>query len=199
MPETSGTVALPTGRANCSTKLLSLNAEASEAQSFSQRPRRGTPGSGFEGSGALNQEEPEIEERQLRRRGAIRARPHGEIRARTRRHIDLKYLPALRNARNDFEFAAVDDFSREAVVSIGTEPDERSGRRLYRARRSRLCRTAIEAVLTDNAFAFTMRHARYAEADAFQQACAASASVTTAASLRAAVERQGRALLSHDQ
>ena len=36
-------------------------------------------------------------------------------------HIDLKYLPALRNARNDFEFAAVDDFSREAVVSIRTD------------------------------------------------------------------------------
>src|SRR5689334_16972974 len=35
-------------------------------------------------------------------------------------HIDLKYLPALRNARHDFEFAAVDDFSREAVVSIRT-------------------------------------------------------------------------------
>src|SRR5262245_23037506 len=36
-------------------------------------------------------------------------------------HIDLKFLPALRNARNDFEFAAVDDFSREAVVAIRTE------------------------------------------------------------------------------
>ena len=36
-------------------------------------------------------------------------------------HIDLKYLPALRNARHDFEFAAVDDFSREAVVSIRTD------------------------------------------------------------------------------
>src|SRR5918994_3080026 len=30
-------------------------------------------------------------------------------------HIDLKFLPALRNARHDYEFAAVDDFSREAV------------------------------------------------------------------------------------
>src|SRR5437879_6272446 len=36
-------------------------------------------------------------------------------------HIDFKYLPALRNARHDFEFAAVDDFSREAVVWITTE------------------------------------------------------------------------------
>ena len=36
-------------------------------------------------------------------------------------HIDVKYLPALRNARHDFEFAAVDDFSREAVVWITTD------------------------------------------------------------------------------
>ncbi len=36
-------------------------------------------------------------------------------------HIDFKFLPALRNARHDVEFAAVDDFSREAVVWIATE------------------------------------------------------------------------------
>ena len=36
-------------------------------------------------------------------------------------HLDIKFLPALRNARYDYEFAAVDDFSREAVVSITTE------------------------------------------------------------------------------
>src|SRR5215217_6958853 len=36
-------------------------------------------------------------------------------------HIDLKYLPALRNSRNDFKFAAVDDFTREAVVWITTD------------------------------------------------------------------------------
>ena len=38
-------------------------------------------------------------------------------------HLDLKYLPALRNARHDFEFAAVDDFSREAVgLDFGPTP-----------------------------------------------------------------------------
>src|SRR5215470_19715242 len=36
-------------------------------------------------------------------------------------HVDIKLLPALRNARYDYEFAAVDDFSREAVVAITTE------------------------------------------------------------------------------
>ena len=40
-------------------------------------------------------------------------------------HLDLKYLPALRNARHDFEFAAVDDFSREAVVAIHTDQPAR--------------------------------------------------------------------------
>ena len=53
------------------------------------------------------------------------SRPHGRRYEKTRPgellHIDLKYLPALRNARHDFEFAAVDDFSREAVVRIQTE------------------------------------------------------------------------------
>lgn len=88
-------------------------------------------------------------------------------------HLDLKYLPALRNARHDFEFAAVDDFSREAVVAIGTDQTSAAaaaflehvvGTLPYR----------IEAVLTDNAFAFTMRHARYAERQTrFQQVCAA--------------------------
>ena len=88
-------------------------------------------------------------------------------------HLDLKYLPALRNARHDFEFAAVDDFSREAVVAIGTDQTSAAaaaflehvvGTLPYR----------IEAVLTDNAFAFTMRHARHAERlTRFQQVCAA--------------------------
>src|SRR5262249_58287924 len=37
-------------------------------------------------------------------------------------HVDIKILPALRNARYDSEFAAVDDYSREPVVAITTEP-----------------------------------------------------------------------------
>ena len=88
-------------------------------------------------------------------------------------HLDLKFLPALRNARNDFEFAAVDDFSREAVVSIHTEQtsavaaaflEHVLGTLPYR----------VDAVLTDNAFAFTMRHAHHADRlTRFQQVCAA--------------------------
>ena len=88
-------------------------------------------------------------------------------------HIDVKYLPALRNARNDFEFAAVDDFSREAVVSIRTEATSSAAANFLEHVATTLP-YAIEAVLTDNAFAFTMRHALHSDRlTRFQQACAA--------------------------
>jgi transposase InsO family protein len=86
-------------------------------------------------------------------------------------HIDLKYLPALRDARNDFEFAAVDDFSREAVVWITTEQTSVAATAFLERVASTLP-YPIEAVLTDNAFAFTMRHALHADRlTRFQQAC----------------------------
>jgi transposase InsO family protein len=88
-------------------------------------------------------------------------------------HLDLKYLPALRNARNDFEFAAVDDFSREAVVAIRTEQTSASAAEFLEHVVRRLP-YRIEAVLTDNALAFTMRYAHHADRQTrFQQACAA--------------------------
>lgn len=87
-------------------------------------------------------------------------------------HLDLKYLPALRNARHDFEFAAVDDFSREAVVSIRTEQTSASAAAFLEQVVATLP-YRIEAVLTDNAFAFTMRHALHASRlTQFQQLCA---------------------------
>jgi transposase InsO family protein len=86
-------------------------------------------------------------------------------------HIDLKYLPALRNARNDFEFAAVDDFSREAVVWITTDQTSAAAT-AFLERVAEALPYPIEAVLTDNAFAFTMRHAHHADRlTRFQQAC----------------------------
>jgi len=88
-------------------------------------------------------------------------------------HIDFKYLPALRNARHDFEFAAVDDFSREAVVWIATDATSATAT-TFLERVSAALPYPIEAVLTDNAFAFTMRHALHAERQTrFQQACTA--------------------------
>ena len=114
-------------------------------------------------------------------------------------HIDLKYLPALRDARNDFEFAAVDDFSREAVVSIGTEATSLAAASFLEHVAATLP-YPIEAVLTDNAFAFTMRHARFSRStDPFSTGlCRARHSALPAPSLCAAVERQSRALLSDD-
>lgn len=88
-------------------------------------------------------------------------------------HVDLKYLPALRNARHDFEFAAVDDFSREAVVSIRTDQTSAAAAAFLEHVVTRLP-YRIEAVLTDNAMAFTMRYAHHADRlTRFQQACAA--------------------------
>jgi transposase InsO family protein len=88
-------------------------------------------------------------------------------------HLDLKYLPALRNARHDFEFAAVDDFSREAVVSIRTDATSRTAASFLEHVAATLP-YRIEAVLTDNAFAFTMRHALHADRlTQFQRVCAA--------------------------
>ena len=63
-------------------------------------------------------------------------------------HLDVNFLPALRNARWDFEFGAVDDFTREAVAWNTTE----QGARTAAASRERVLKQLpyrIEAVLTD--------------------------------------------------
>lgn len=89
-------------------------------------------------------------------------------------HLDVKVLPALRNARYDYEFAAVDDFSREAVAWIA--PDQTSP--TAAAFLERVVTTlpySIDAVLTDNAWAFTMRHAHHGDrATRFQEVCHAA-------------------------
>lgn len=86
-------------------------------------------------------------------------------------HVDIKLLPALRNARYDYEFAAVDDFSREAIVAITTEQTSAAAtdflEHVVRALPYR-----VEAVLTDNALAFTMRYAMHNDRlTRFEQAC----------------------------
>jgi transposase InsO family protein len=87
-------------------------------------------------------------------------------------HIDIKFLPALRNARYDYEFAAVDDFSREAVVWIGLDQSSTSATTFLEQVVATLP-YRVEAILTDNAFAFTMRYAQHADRlTRFQQACA---------------------------
>jgi transposase InsO family protein len=85
-------------------------------------------------------------------------------------HVDLKYLPSLEN-RAEFEFAAVDDFTREAVVWIAR------ARTTYNATAflEQLVATLpypIEAVMTDNDLVFTMRFAYYRQRRTrFEQAC----------------------------
>jgi len=86
-------------------------------------------------------------------------------------HVDIKMLPALRNARYDYEFAAVDDFSREAVVAITTEQTSAAATTFLEQVVRRLP-YRVEAVLTDNALAFTMKHAWHRERlTRFEQAC----------------------------
>jgi transposase InsO family protein len=87
-------------------------------------------------------------------------------------HIDVKFLPALRNARYDYEFAAIDDFSREAVVGIRLDQTSATATAFLEHVLARLP-YKVEAVLTDNAFAFTMRYAKHADRRTrFEQACA---------------------------
>jgi transposase InsO family protein len=86
-------------------------------------------------------------------------------------HVDIKLLPALRNARYDYEFAAVDDFSREAVVAITTEQTSQAATGFLEQVVAQLP-YPIEAVLTDNALAFTMRYALHCDRRTrFEQAC----------------------------
>jgi transposase InsO family protein len=86
-------------------------------------------------------------------------------------HLDIKLLPSLRNARYDYEFAAVDDFSREAVVTIATDQTSGTATTFLETIVAALP-YRVEAILTDNAFAFTMRYAHYADRlTRFEQAC----------------------------
>jgi len=86
-------------------------------------------------------------------------------------HLDIKFLPALRNARYDYEFAAVDDFSREAVARIAFDQTSVAATAFL----EHVVQTLpyrIEAVMTDNALAFSMRLAfRSGRLTRFQQAC----------------------------
>jgi len=85
-------------------------------------------------------------------------------------HVDLKYLPTLEN-RAEFEFVAVDDFTREAVVWIARDRTTRSATRFLEHLLAGLP-YPIEAVMTDNDLAFTMRFAHHRERlTRFEQAC----------------------------
>jgi len=85
-------------------------------------------------------------------------------------HIDLKYLPSLEN-RAEFEFAAVDDFTREAVVWIAAARTALNAT-LFLERLVEALPYPVEAVMTDNDLVFTMRFAYYRQRHTrFEQAC----------------------------
>src|SRR5262245_14446312 len=74
-------------------------------------------------------------------------------------HLDLKYLPALEN-RPEFEYAAIDDFSREGHALIGRERSTVAATRFLEHVLAQLP-YRVEAVMTDNDMMFTMRYAYY--------------------------------------
>lgn len=86
-------------------------------------------------------------------------------------HLDIKMLPSLRNARYDYEFAAVDDYSREAVVTLTTDQSSAAAT-AFLERVVAAMPYRIDAILTDNAMAFTMRYAHHRDRlTRFEQAC----------------------------
>ena len=72
-------------------------------------------------------------------------------------HVDLKYLPELENGP-EFEYAAIDDFSREAVATITRERSTAAATRFLEHVLAELP-YPVEAVMTDNDMMFTMRYA----------------------------------------
>lgn len=76
-------------------------------------------------------------------------------------HLDLKYLPAL-DAGAEFEFAAIDDFSREAVATIGPARNTLAATRFLEHVLAHLP-YRVDAVMTDNDMMFTMRYALHSD------------------------------------
>jgi len=86
-------------------------------------------------------------------------------------HLDFKYLPELDFPHQEYEFAAIDDFSREAVASIRAERSSRVATAFLEDVLARLP-YPVDAVLTDNDMVFTMRFAYYSQRKTyFEQAC----------------------------
>ena len=84
-------------------------------------------------------------------------------------HLDYKYLPPLAN-RREFEYVAVDDYSREAVARIAGERSTKAATAFLEHVLAQLP-YPVEAVMTDNDLLFTMRYAFHAERlTRFQQA-----------------------------
>jgi len=78
-------------------------------------------------------------------------------------HLDIKELvPLRRRTAPEQQFAVLDDYSREAFSRIYPEATTRVATD-FLLRALRYYRYPVQAVLTDNALCFTMRHAYHAE------------------------------------
>ena len=76
-------------------------------------------------------------------------------------HLDLKYLPAL-GPQPEFEYAAIDDFSREGLATIARERSTVAATRFLEHVLAQLP-YRVEAVMTDNDMMFTMRYAFHSD------------------------------------
>ena len=84
-------------------------------------------------------------------------------------HLDYKYLPTLGN-RQEFEYVAIDDFSREGVAHIAGDRSTVAATAFLEHVLAQLS-YRVEAVMTDNDLLFTMRYAFHADRlTRFQQA-----------------------------
>jgi transposase InsO family protein len=76
-------------------------------------------------------------------------------------HLDLKYLPALEN-RPEFEYAAIDDYSREGLATIARERSTAAATKFLEYVLAQLP-YRVAAVMTDNDMMFTMRYAFHSD------------------------------------
>ena len=84
-------------------------------------------------------------------------------------HVDFKYLPPLGN-RPEFEYVAIDDFTREGAAHIAGDRSTRAATRFLEHVLAQLP-YRVEAVMTDNDLVFTMRFAYHStRLTRFQQA-----------------------------
>lgn len=78
-------------------------------------------------------------------------------------HLDIKELvPLKRRTPPEHQFAVLDDYSREAFSQIYPEATTRAATDFLQ-RALRYYRYHVQAILTDNALCFTMRHAYHSE------------------------------------
>ncbi len=89
-------------------------------------------------------------------------------------HLDIKDLVPLRQgASKEYQFAAIDDFSREGFSLIYPSKDSCSATDFLHRSRA-FYSYPVEAVLTDNALVFTMRYAYYSNRfTLFEKTCQA--------------------------